>query len=789
MKKSIISLLVLLTIALLPTSCTLFDSDYLDDKYEAEEPVPVHTGEGYDRIVNVEEGTSKVSYQFNSNVRQLTDAHEPYILKVKMDSANTYGYVQFLPSIPDDLRPRKGEIIHSTGSEHFPDGIGHKVVMADYIDDTYTCVITMVPLQSIFQHLEMDVDPFENFEDATYENNTRAGNEEEVDIESGWRKKFHFSFDDFIPEMNIKASNNRMVSGYGSVKLKIGGEYSDSIHIKISLPHWWSPAIYISEVTETVVTLDISGALGFSKTFTVCGDLVKAVIGRPLNFHVGPVVIKLFFPFEIALDANINAAMHVRLTSIKHSSIDINPNTLKDGSSSSLRDTNKKKKMDGVKVEFTDDPGVLSHLSGSISVQPTIGLGIGFFTKGIGAQAKLALNLEGRAEMPKANSFDTFSTEGNPGLVFDPSLQAYVKVVLETDVSKMFNEIMDDFKDEIDAAIKAIDYVIDNNHTEAETHDEHQKRIKEAHDWVKDNYARTASESVDDEIEGDKGKFFKSFEWTWGPWTLFKLSDYGFDFRKTWAPRISFDKIYVERTSMQKDGEDIWWVSYFISDNGLITNVADFYQYVYVSVPSSDHELLYGIFPESKGMRIKGETTDKDLFIFHVPGLQRDVKYHIYALFSTTPIDTSNPKAAKIPTEGTVFMSKPVNYSYSIPKVSITSYEYFLTDWKENAEGKTVYEIEITTKAKMKGADSHLDTWGIIGNVYYPGTTTKYKDPEWISVWNAGDNLKDGTYTQTWKLRTTEKDLYIQMVPYVSVDGKQILLEKEARYEDIHINF
>ena len=52
-------------------SCNLFiDDDTVDEN--GFENVPVHTGEGYDEPVTIQEGDATITYQFKKNVRILT---------------------------------------------------------------------------------------------------------------------------------------------------------------------------------------------------------------------------------------------------------------------------------------------------------------------------------------------------------------------------------------------------------------------------------------------------------------------------------------------------------------------------------------------------------------------------------------------------------------------------------------------------------------------------------------------------------------------------------------------
>lgn len=136
---------------LLLASCTLF----LEDYYKTD--VPKHTGEGYDAPVTEVTDDYSLTYQFNSNVRQLTDEAQRYITNVEsLDENNMARIVTFSKNTPDALLPRVGEIITSTITEAFPYGIAANVVRIEETDNSYQLYTSFATTKEVFKELELD---------------------------------------------------------------------------------------------------------------------------------------------------------------------------------------------------------------------------------------------------------------------------------------------------------------------------------------------------------------------------------------------------------------------------------------------------------------------------------------------------------------------------------------------------------------------------------------------------------------------------------------------------------
>ena len=136
-------------------SCTFF-TDYYDDFEDKD--VPVHTGEGYDEPVRDGGVGYSVTYQYQSNVRVLTDDIQQYVRQVYIDSTGYIAVVDFDLATPKDLLPKKGEIITCVDGPHFPDGIGNHVLAIAPVDGVMRAATVAANLGEIFKKLDFEGD-------------------------------------------------------------------------------------------------------------------------------------------------------------------------------------------------------------------------------------------------------------------------------------------------------------------------------------------------------------------------------------------------------------------------------------------------------------------------------------------------------------------------------------------------------------------------------------------------------------------------------------------------------
>lgn len=150
-----LSLLVSIVVGTGFSSCNLFIEDELE---EEEAKVPVHTGKGYDEPLQELGANYEITYQFNSNVRQLDDATQNYIRKVEINATGLVASIDFDLNTPAELLPVAGEIVLSGATEKFPRGIGHRVMGGAELDGVYKVIAVRAEMEEIFKVIDLDAD-------------------------------------------------------------------------------------------------------------------------------------------------------------------------------------------------------------------------------------------------------------------------------------------------------------------------------------------------------------------------------------------------------------------------------------------------------------------------------------------------------------------------------------------------------------------------------------------------------------------------------------------------------
>jgi len=153
----LVRIALFIVLPLMAASCNLFIEDELDEGKESSD-VPVHTGYGYDEPVRETNEYYDITYQFNSNVLRITPEMEKYIQEVRYDSTGVMGCIDFDISMPEELRPVKGEIIHSAITSKFRFGIAHEVMAAAEVDGVYRLITLAAEPNQVFKKFSLDAD-------------------------------------------------------------------------------------------------------------------------------------------------------------------------------------------------------------------------------------------------------------------------------------------------------------------------------------------------------------------------------------------------------------------------------------------------------------------------------------------------------------------------------------------------------------------------------------------------------------------------------------------------------
>ena len=214
----------LFTATLLLTSCTLFLEDYYNKN-----DVPKHTGVGYDAPVTESTDDYDLTYQFNSNVRQLTPETQRYITDVQsVDESNMVQVVSFRKDTPANLLPRIGEVITCTESELFPYGIAANVVRREETDDTYQFVTSFASMREVFKKLELQgtlsADGFEETEEEEDPNAAKPSRARAVArAEEAVEKDDNFSWNTTTKQLSFTIPGLPIKTG--SEKLGLDGDW------------------------------------------------------------------------------------------------------------------------------------------------------------------------------------------------------------------------------------------------------------------------------------------------------------------------------------------------------------------------------------------------------------------------------------------------------------------------------------------------------------------------------------------------------------------------------------
>ena len=155
MKQRATSLLTIVFVMLI-SSCNLFiDEDFRE--LPSDEKSITHTGDGYNEPTTVTGRNYYITYQYQPNVRVLTDETQGYIKSIEQDELGWTYIIYFDENAPEDLLPRKGEVITCDESEKLPYGIAAEVLTAAYMDHAYIVCAAQTELKNVFKTFTGDI--------------------------------------------------------------------------------------------------------------------------------------------------------------------------------------------------------------------------------------------------------------------------------------------------------------------------------------------------------------------------------------------------------------------------------------------------------------------------------------------------------------------------------------------------------------------------------------------------------------------------------------------------------
>ena len=158
--KTNISLLALLA-SLTLASCNLFIEDEEDDLSRGIDlnKKTVYTGDGWSEPVTEVGDCYNITYQYQDNVKLLTEEIQSYIVSFEVDALyGALGIIDFREDTPEQFLPRIGEMVTSRNTKLMPDGLGAEVIWAGFIDGVYRVCTCAVTLDKIFKKLDGEYD-------------------------------------------------------------------------------------------------------------------------------------------------------------------------------------------------------------------------------------------------------------------------------------------------------------------------------------------------------------------------------------------------------------------------------------------------------------------------------------------------------------------------------------------------------------------------------------------------------------------------------------------------------
>lgn len=152
MNKSILFIISLCFLATI--SCSKNDDTPDLDKPVPEQPVPDNKTDpdykvDYNPVHEVTENYD-ITYQYQEGVRVLNNVAQKYLINIESDSI-----LYFLKSTPSNILPEEGMVVASKITEKTPFGLGNKVLSVTETDNGIKCVTTVADVKEIFQQLEL----------------------------------------------------------------------------------------------------------------------------------------------------------------------------------------------------------------------------------------------------------------------------------------------------------------------------------------------------------------------------------------------------------------------------------------------------------------------------------------------------------------------------------------------------------------------------------------------------------------------------------------------------------
>lgn len=725
-------------------SCNLFiDEDTVNEM--GFENVPVHSGEGYDEPVTIQEGDATITYQFKKNVRILTPEVQKWIVSTEMDPSGTGYFIFFRADTPANLLPVKGEILVSKPSDKFKWGLNHLVVCSDEDNGVikFAAIISMI--EDTYEELDMDGSVTKMEEETYYtvdddiddtvveldENgfpindetdgnepsaqarqSTRAGDKENIDGTKGWVEYNDDSFFINLPvdrefDLDLPKDFKASVSTKGSTM---------TVDTKIDLSGFsLKDGKYNVKVTQTVdedFNIKLTG--GWSGDRRI--KRFKPVKGKVIT--AGYVVLVLFVNIDIEIEGSVEASFFLTKSLHQTTTYDIN---LKDKTMQVVE--NKEKTGDGetkLKRPDEDEQVKLDRviIEGKFGVFAKTHLGIGFYGKIISLRLVPKIGAELSIAMPAYWNSDSetiydIGDETGITVTFPVSvdLGIYWEVDLDLDINFDPKEIfLNSFGPGVYGfavrivASKSLDFwesLIKGNEAD--------------YDATKVRYVEEEESEGEDEIVLNDG-----YTHTFGPYYPIE----GFHF--AWFPTMKKNSFKILKAWDEQTEQLSFKGEFQCAGIGFLGGLGVHF------VPAlqiwNGNEMIDVIWPEEGGKN--AVLRPGDTYHFAIANSSEDVVYYAKPCYYGKPLGMKqNPDA----------LDKSLPFCAYTPMISITNMKpTYAGAVAYDSEGRFIYSFNFDLYTSVKG----------ISNVGSFGLEDVLNDGKYNHTYKPGGDkqLRDGTY-------------------------------------------
>lgn len=207
---------ILLTTMILLSSCTILDNDLRENVTSP-----------FDNITHSEGNGFTADYQYQQGVILVDETLLPYVSSVVVDTTKTTLYLYDF--VPDDLRPRIGQILAAGSSDKIRYGLGHRVTSVERVTGLYALQLEAAAMGDIFSYL--NIDAYEQGESQQAEAKTRTVTDEKKTLDCAHEFTLPLEYElkeqhTPVPGLDVKGNI------YGTVSGKIGPIFTYNLHRK-----------------------------------------------------------------------------------------------------------------------------------------------------------------------------------------------------------------------------------------------------------------------------------------------------------------------------------------------------------------------------------------------------------------------------------------------------------------------------------------------------------------------------------------------------------------------------